>query len=115
MNKFLLTATAALLAVTVAMPAAAAVNARQVAQRNSIDAGVRSGKLTPYEARVLRQEQNLITRAKVRTKDRHGGNLTDNAEKRIHDMQDAAERHINRLKSNRNRAPSKRILGAKVF
>ncbi len=104
MNKFILAATAAVMAVGVALPAAAAINARQVQQRASIDAGVRSGALTPYEARVLRQEQNLITRAKLHTKDRKGGHLNAMDKKRVHDMQDAAARHIDRLKNNRARS-----------
>ncbi len=104
MNKIVLAATAAVMAAGVAMPAAAAINARQIKQRTSIDAGVRSGALTPYEARVLRQEQDLITRSKLHTKDRKGGHLNAADKKRVHDMQDAAERHIDRLKNNRARS-----------
>ncbi len=99
MNKLFLAAATAAFAL-VAVPAAAAVNARQVDQRRSIDAGVRSGKLTAHEAAKLRTEQNLITRAKVDAKARHNGHLTAHDEKRIHDMQDAAARHIDRLKHN---------------
>lgn len=101
MNKFLLAATAAVMAIGVAMPVSAAINARQIQQRSSIDAGVRSGRINAHEARILRQEQDLITRAKLRTKDRHGGHMTPMAKKRIHDMQDAAARHIDRFKHNR--------------
>ncbi len=100
MNKFFLAATAAIMAAGVALPAAAAINARQIEQRNSIDAGVRSGTISGHEARVLRQEQNLITRAKLRMKANHGGHLTAMDNKRIHDMQDAAARHIGRFKHN---------------
>lgn len=103
MNKFFLAATAAVMAVTVTMPAVAAVNARQVGQRNSIDAGIRSGKISKREATKLRTEQNLITRKKVQMKAAHGGHLTRADKKRIHDMQDAAKRHIGRLKHNRVR------------
>ena len=100
MNKFVLAATAALMAVGVAMPAVAAINARQIEQRNSIDAGSRSGRISHHEARILRQEQNLITRAKLRMKAHHGGHLRESDNKRIHDMQDAAARHIARFKHN---------------
>ena len=100
MNKFFLAVTAAALAVGVAMPVSAAINARQIEQRNSIDAGIRSGRISAHEARILRQEQNLITRAKLRTKARHGGHMSAMDNKRIHDMQDAAARHINRFKQN---------------
>ncbi len=115
MNKFVLAAAAAVVALATAMPAVAAVNARQIDQRRSIDAGVRSGKLTAHEARVLRQEQNLITRAKLRTKARKGGDLTEMDQKRVHDMQDAAALHISQLKNNGRRGHSQRVLGAKVF
>ncbi len=100
MNKLFLAVTAAALAAGVALPAAAAVNARQIEQRNSIDAGVRGGTITGHEARVLRQEQNLITRAKLRMKARHGGHLSAGDKDRIHQMQDAAARHIDRFKGN---------------
>ena len=100
MNRFFLAATAAIMATGVAMPAAAAINARQVEQRNSIDAGIRSGTISPHEARILRQEQNLITRAKLRMKANHGGHLSAMDKKKIHDMQDAAARHIGRFKHN---------------
>jgi hypothetical protein len=100
MNKFFLAAAAAVMAVGVAMPATAAINARQIEQRNSIDAGIRSGTISPHEARILRQEQNLITRAKLRMKAHNGGHMSAADTKKIHDMQDAAARHIGRFKHN---------------
>ena len=103
MNKLFLAVTAAVMAAGVAMPAAAAVNARQIGQRNSIDAGIRNGTISPHEARILRQEQNLITRAKLRMKAHNGGHMSAADKKRLHDMQDAAARHIDRLKNNRVR------------
>lgn len=115
MNKFLLAATAVIMAISVAAPAAAAVNARQIAQRNSIDAGIRSGKINHREAFKLRTEQNLITRAKLRMKGHHGGHLSAADNKRIHDMQDAAARHIDRLKNNSVRGHGTRILGKKIL
>ena len=115
MNNFFLAATAALMAFSVAAPAAAAVNARQIAQRNSIDAGIRSGKISRGEAVKLRTEQNLITRAKLRMKAERGGRLSAADNNRIHDMQDAAARHINRLKHNGARGPGTRVLGKKVL
>nr|WP_295659900.1 hypothetical protein [Polymorphobacter sp.] len=115
MNKYLIAITAAVMAAGVAMPAAAAINARQIEQRNSIDAGVRSGTISAHEARVLRQEQDLITRAKLHTKARKGGHLSDMDKKKIHDMQDAAARHIARFKHNAHHGHARRVLGAKVF
>lgn len=115
MNKYLVAITAAVMAAGVAMPAAAAINARQIEQRNSIDAGVRSGTISAHEARVLRQEQDLITRAKLHTKARKGGHLSAMDKKKVHDMQDAAARHIARFKHNAHRGHNHRVLGAKVF
>jgi hypothetical protein len=115
MNRFFLAATAAVMAIGVAVPAVAAVNARQVDQRRRIDAGVRSGKLTAHEASVLRREQQMITRFKVRGKEYHNGHQTQADRKRLHHMQDVAERHLDRLKYNGRRGHSQRVLGAKVF
>ena len=100
MNKYLVAVTAAVVALGTAIPAVAAVNVRQIDQRRRIDAGARSGKLSGHELARLRTEQNLITRAKLRMKAHHGGHLTDGDNMRIHQMQDAAERHIGHLKSN---------------
>lgn len=115
MNRILLAATAAVMAISVAAPAAAAINARQIAQRDSIDAGVRSGKISHREAVELRTEQNLITRKKLQLKEAHGGHLTAMDNKRIHDMQDAAARHIGRLKHNSIRGRGTRIFGKKIL
>lgn len=113
MNKFFLAATAAMMAVGVAMPAAASINAQQVDQRRQIDAGVRSGKITPREYRRLRSEQQMIESTKSRLKARGGYSNRD--ERMVHAMQDAAQAHIRMAKQNGRRAPSQRVLGAKVF
>lgn len=115
MNKLFLAVTAAVMAISVAAPAVAAVNARQIDQRRRIDAGVRSGKLTAHEARVLRHEQEMITRFKVRGKERHNGHQMQADRRRLHHMQDVAERHLDRLKYNGHRGHGTRILGKKVF
>ncbi len=98
MHKTLTAVIAALSLAAVAAPAAAAINARQLNQMRNIDAGVRSGKLTPREAATLRAEQRMIERTKHVLKSRNG--YGDGDERRIHRMQDAAARHIDRLKFN---------------
>ncbi len=101
MLKILYAAAGAMALLAVATPSVAAVNVRQLNQERRIDAGVRSGKLTPYEARKLKSEQRLIARQKAAAKARHGGHLTRADKARIHGHQEAANRHIKRLKHNR--------------
>ena len=115
MKKLIIALSAGLMAIGAAAPAAAVVNVRQLNQDRRIDAGVRSGKLTPAEASKLHAEQRAIEREKARMKARHGGHLTKRDERIIHQRQDAANRRILHLKDNGRRAPSKKVLGAKVF
>ncbi len=97
-------ALAALLAIaSVAAPASAAVNVRQLNQQRGIDAGLQSGALTRREYNVLKEEQRNIVRAKLRYQ-ASGGRYTQREKNALHAMQDAADRHINRLKDNRVRA-----------
>ena len=103
MKNLLRTAVTALGLLAVAAPATAAVNVRQLNQERRIDAGVRSGKLSPHEARKLKNEQRLIAIQKARMKARNGGHLTAAQKRLIHQRQDAADRHILRLKHNRVR------------
>ncbi len=100
MMKTLYAAAGALALFAVATPSVAAVNLRQLNQERRIDAGVRSGKLTRHEARKLKSEQRIIARQKAAAKARHGGRLTRADKARIHAHQDAANRHIKRLKHN---------------
>lgn len=112
MNRLMLAATAALMAIGTTAPAAAAVNARQIDQQRLIDAGARSGKLTPREVRTLKAEQRAIQRQKNRFA-RDGYSRSE--KRRIHAMQDVAEANIKGQKRDGQRAPSQRVLGAKVF
>lgn len=100
MNKALTAIVAALGIAAAAAPAAAAVNARQLNQERNIDAGVRSGKLTPREASNLRGEVRAIERQQ-RVFARGGYTRIEKA--RIHDMQDALGNRIDRLKMNGRR------------
>lgn len=77
----------------VAVDAQAAVNVRQLNQQRRIDAGKRSGKLSPREYATLKAEQRSIERREARLKARHG-RLTDADKREIALMQDRADRHI---------------------
>ena len=101
MNKTLLILTAALSAATLVAPAAAAINARGLNHIRLIDAGARSGKLTRAEARTLRAEQRQIERHKRRFE--ADGRYSKREKAVIHSQQDAAARHIDRLKNNGRR------------
>ncbi|KPF78274.1 hypothetical protein IP88_04395 [alpha proteobacterium AAP81b] len=84
-----------------AVPATAAVNVRQLNQQRNIDAGLRSGKLTRAEYRQLKAEQRAIERNQARyTRD---GFYSAREKAMIHAQQDAAGRHIDRLKANGRR------------
>jgi len=100
MNRTLTAIIAGLALTAVAAPASAAINARQLNQQRNIDAGLRSGKLTRHEAMRLKSEQRLIARQKAHMKARNGGHLTASQKRMIHQRQDAANRHILRLKHN---------------
>ncbi len=101
MTKTLTAVIAALSLASLAVPAAAAINARQLNQERNIDAGVRSGKLTRAEARTLRAEVDAIERQKERFTMRGGYSARE--KQIIHARQDALARHIDRLKMNGRR------------
>ena len=83
------------------------VNARQANQERRIDAGVRSGKLTPAEAARLKEEQRQITADEARMRAAHGGKLTEHDKRLIHARQDAANARILKSKDNSHRSKSK--------
>ncbi len=83
--------------------AQAAVNARQVNQERRIDAGKRSGKLTPREAARLKAEQRSISNQEARLRARHGGHLTARDKQTIHARQERANRAILASKRNAHR------------
>ena len=83
---------------TLAQPAA---NLRQLNQERRIDAGVRSGKLTPHEAATLRAQQHSISREKQVMKASHGGHLTRRDRAMLHARQERANHRILMNKHNR--------------
>jgi hypothetical protein len=76
----------------------ARVDARQARQEARIDQGIRSGSLTPHEARRLGREQAGIARAESRAEaDAH---LNRREARRLEARQDAASRHVRRQKQD---------------
>ena len=102
MNRILAMAAAAAVATCTVVPAQAAVNARQLNQERNIDAGERSGKLTPREAANLKSEVRAIERQKRRFE--RDGRYTRVEKARIHTMQDNLANKIDRLKANGRRS-----------
>lgn len=101
MNRLRTAIVAVIATATLAVPAAAAVNARQLNQYRLIDAGARSGLLTRAEVRTLRAEQRAINRNSERFE--ADGRYTNRERAIIRDQQEAARRHIDRLKNNGRR------------
>ncbi|WP_419815022.1 hypothetical protein [Glacieibacterium sp.] len=101
MNMKLTALVAAVISVGVAVPAAAAVNARQLNQERNIDAGLRSGKLTRGEARTLKSEIRAIEFQKAKFE--RDGHYTKREKAIIHRRQDAVAHRMDRLKSNGRR------------
>ena len=83
--------------------AQAAVNARQLNQQRRIDAGTRSGKLSPREAASLKAEQRSISNQEARMRARHHGHLTARDKQIIHARQERANHDILAKKHNARR------------
>ncbi|MCE1189463.1 MAG: hypothetical protein LWX56_10005 [Ignavibacteria bacterium] len=77
------------------------VNQTQAKQEQRIHQGVRSGELTPREARALQQEQRTIERTKLMVK--ADGKVTKAERRMIKAEQKQASKDIWRLKHNRPR------------
>ena len=103
MRNTLIAALAATLAVTAVAPLAAQVNVRQANQQRRIDAGHRSGKLSPAEYARLKAQQRSIQRLTARLRAQHGGKLTRADKRMIHDRQAEADRAITHQKHDRQR------------
>ena len=100
MKTPLIAAMLAAAAVSVALPAAAQVNARQNEQAARINQGVRSGQLTGHEVRHLERQQSHIANAEARMRYRHGGRLNPHQRARLARMQNHANRTIYNTKHN---------------
>lgn len=103
MRHSFIAALAATLTVATVVPAVAQVNIRQANQERRIDAGHRSGKLTPAESRQLKAQQRAIERLTARLRAQHGGKLTRADKRMIHDRQAEADRAISHQKHDSQR------------
>lgn len=99
-TRLIAAALGALALTATALPAAAQVDRRQDNQAARIDQGVRSGQLTPGEARRLDRQQGRIHRTEARMRYRNGGRLTPYQRAHLDRMQNRADRHIYRAKHN---------------
>ena len=103
MKKLMIAFAVASLTVSTVASADVGIDLRQTNQQRLIDAGKRSGKLSRRERDVLTREQYTIKAEEGRLRGRHGGRLTNADEARIMAMLDRSQRHITRLKNNRER------------
>jgi len=99
--KLQILALTAALAVAGALPAAAqTLDQRQQHQEQRIDQGVRSGALTPHEARRLEVRRHRIAVQEHRMRERQGGRLTVAQRHRLNHELNHSSREIARLKHN---------------
>jgi hypothetical protein len=103
-NQHILAALCGLAALAAATPAAAhsRVNHRQANEQHRIAQGVRSGRLTPYEAARLERQQARIARYEHRSR-ADGRGLSWQERRRIERMQDRASHNIYRQKHDGQR------------
>jgi hypothetical protein len=88
------------LSMLVAAPAFAQVNARQDRQHHRIEQGIRSGTLTPHEARRLHRRERSIARQERRMRWRNGGHLSRHQRHVINKRLNRTSRAIYRKKHN---------------
>lgn len=76
------------------------VDRRHYNQERRIDQGIRSGRLTPHEARRIEHQQRSIRHQESRMRYRNGGYLTGRDRAVLQHREDRASRHIYRAKHN---------------
>lgn len=94
-----------IIAALIGLTAVGAAQAQPIDQRHynqdrRIDQGIRSGRLTPHEARRLDHQQRSISRQEDRMRYRNGGHLTGRDRAVLRHREDRASRHIYRAKHN---------------
>jgi hypothetical protein len=102
MKKLTLALAVAGLSITTVAQADIRVDARQLNQQRQIDAGKRSGKLSPAERERLTAQQRSIERTKKQL-ERSGGRFTRAEVARVNAMLDKSQADIVRAKQNRTR------------
>lgn len=78
------------------------VNARQGNQQQRINNGVRSGQMTPGEARNVERRDTSIANQARTDRQANGGNLTNNERQQINQRQNNVSRSINNDNHNAN-------------
>ena len=97
-------ALAAAATVGAALPAEAqSINQREHRQEQRIRQGVRSGRLTPAEARRLQYLEMRLRRTEARMRWRNGGRLSPRQRRRLQIMADRDRAAIYHLKHNGRR------------
>lgn len=76
------------------------VDQRHNDQQRRIDHGLRSGSMTPGEARRVEGQQRSIGRQEARMRDRNGGHLNGYDRAVLQHREDRASRHIYNAKHN---------------
>ena len=100
MKKMILALAAAGM-IGIALPATAqTINQREARQTQRINRGIRSGQLTPAEARRLHYLEMRLRRTEARMRWRNGGRLTPMERQRLRAMERRDSAEIYRLKHN---------------
>ena len=76
------------------------IDQRHYNQDRRIDHGLRTGRLTPHEARRIERQQRSIHRQEARMRYRNGGHLNGYDRAVLQHREDRASRHIYRAKHN---------------
>lgn len=76
------------------------IDRRHYNQDRRIEQGVRSGRLTPHEARRIEHQQRSIRHQENRMRYRNGGHLSRHDRAVLQHREDRASRHIYRAKHN---------------
>ena len=79
------------------------VDQRHYDQQHRIDRGLRTGSMTPGEARRVERQQHSIDRQEARMRYRNGGHLNGYDRAVLQHREDRASRHIYRAKHNNHR------------
>lgn len=101
MRKFIASLAAVAAIGTAVSASAQPVNQREARQEHRIRQGVRTGQLTPAEARRLRYLETRLHRTEARMRWRNGGRLSPAQRHRLQQMANRDNAAIYRLKHNR--------------
>ncbi len=78
------------------------IERRKERQQQRIQAGEKSGKLSPGEAARIEKKEDALNREEQAMKDEHGGHLTKGERRMINRQQNQLSRNIHRQKHDKN-------------